>query len=233
MRVPTGSDARNCDPASSRNWPATAAATPSARWVLPTPPGPVSVSSETSSRSSRSRTVAISRSHPISEARDRGMAERRLSAGDVVMAGHGRATKLACDTPQPTIALAKGNPLRSRYAATSTGKIAFQPCERSCECPTTERLSNHVLDSRPLSRECALSADCGGKPGGVADKTHSGAISVGGKPDRLGGSRRARRRHLVGSQCNGAGCRRHQPTNCQPRCHPTLSRPALPRYPAV
>ena len=59
--------------------------------------------------------------------------------------------------------------------------------------------------------ECPLSLDRGGKPGGVSDKTLAGAVSVGWTPDHLGGSRRARRRYLAGSQRDGAPCRRHQP----------------------
>ena len=83
-------------------------------------------------------------------------------------------------------------------------EIAPYTCERSSECSTTEWLSDCVLDSGPASRQCALSLDRGGKPGGVTDKTFSAAISVGWKPDRLGGSRRARRGDLAGSQCDGA-----------------------------
>ncbi len=108
--------------------------------------------------------------------------------------------------------MAREDAVRSKHP-----KIASRVCQRSSACSTTERLSDHVLDSGPLSRQCALSLDRGGKPGGVTDTTLSGAISVGWKPDRLGGSRRARRRDLAGSQCDGARCRRHQPTSSDSR----------------
>ena len=66
------------------NKTASAAATASARRVLPTPPGPVSVSSRTAERAGSSRAVAavISTSRPMSGVGDTG--SRTLAAGRVV-----------------------------------------------------------------------------------------------------------------------------------------------------
>jgi hypothetical protein len=62
------------------------AATLSASRVLPTPPGPVSVRSGTSSRRSCPRIIATSRSLPMSGGRDSGSREWRPDARESVMA---------------------------------------------------------------------------------------------------------------------------------------------------
>ena len=64
----------------------TPAAASSASRVLPTPPGPVSVTSETSVRRSNSRTAATSRSRPISGVRGSGRFWDRVNGDDAPMA---------------------------------------------------------------------------------------------------------------------------------------------------
>ena len=56
--------------------------------VLPTPPGPVRVTSGTSSRRKRARTAASSRSRPIKGVRGRGSRRKRLEADMAVLAKH-------------------------------------------------------------------------------------------------------------------------------------------------
>src|SRR5690242_19111929 len=58
--------------------------------VLPTPPGPVSVTSETSSRSRRSLTAATRRSRPISEVRGRGKLTDLTASGATIATSLGR-----------------------------------------------------------------------------------------------------------------------------------------------
>jgi hypothetical protein len=63
------------------------------------------------------------------------------------MARHQRATNPEYDTPQPTTASADHNPIWSRHVATPMDKIASHLGWRSSERATTERLSEHVLNS--------------------------------------------------------------------------------------
>ncbi len=68
----SASGARPTNHTPSVNASPTSDATANARRVLPTPPGPVKVTSETSGWSRRSRTMATSRSRPISGVSERG-----------------------------------------------------------------------------------------------------------------------------------------------------------------
>ena len=152
------SGARSTKTTSSAKSPANAPATSIASRVLPTPPGPVSVSSWVSPRRSSFTTAAVTPARPISGVSGRGMARRGVPATSAVsLAAPGRAGRAAasssarCSGPAPSAsassATVASRGLRSGSRSRSLTALALSPAR-----------SARASWVRPAASRCRLSS---------------------------------------------------------------------------